>query len=341
MHDDQRKFWDAAAATASFTHPLDAELLRRLVGTSGRILDFGCGYGRLLAELRCRGFQNLEGIDASEAMVARARKLVPDVPVAVCGAPPTPHADASFDAILVFAVLTCIPRDEDQRSLMTEVLRLLVPGGYIYASDFLLHSDRRDLERYRTYAERFGTFGIFEVEGGGAFRHHSLDRIRELAEPFETVVLEPFAATTMRGNPATGIRFVGRKPNPPEPADPGSGLPAPSAGLYLLGRARRRVSAAGREGAMIVRGAVLLVLMALLCGCQTSRSFDQGCPGVYSGVRYYGDQIGDVPADGKIFFTLDLPLSAVADTLLLPATFFVEREKPDLGWALGCRWAGR
>ncbi len=92
---------------------------------------------------------------------------------------------------------------------------------------------------------------------------------------------------------------------------------------------------------MILRGVLVVSLLALLCGCQTSRSFDQGCPGVYSGVRYYADQISEIPLDGRIFFTLDLPLSAVTDTLLLPATFFVEPERPDLGWLAGCRWASR
>jgi len=88
-----------------------------------------------------------------------------------------------------------------------------------------------------------------------------------------------------------------------------------------------------------VRLAAVIAASALVVGCQTARSFDQGCPGLYSGVRYYGSQIGDLPADGKLFFTLDLPLSAVLDTLLLPATAFVEPKKPPLGWPAGCRWA--
>lgn len=92
---------------------------------------------------------------------------------------------------------------------------------------------------------------------------------------------------------------------------------------------------------MVFREVVLVSLLALLCGCQTSRSFDQGCPGVYSGVRYYADQVSELPFDGKVFFTFDLPLSAVTDTLLLPATVFMEPEEPDFGWIAGCRWAGR
>ena len=92
---------------------------------------------------------------------------------------------------------------------------------------------------------------------------------------------------------------------------------------------------------MVLRGVVPMLLLALLCGCQTSRSFEQGCPGVYSGVRYYTNQVSGIPLDGKIFFTLDLPLSAVTDTLLLPATFFVEPDRPETGWLAGCRWVAR
>jgi SAM-dependent methyltransferase len=123
-----------------------------------------------------------------------------------------PHPDSSFEAVLLFALLTCIPRDEDQRLLMAEVFRLLAPAGVVYLSDFLLHSDDRNLRRYRKNCERIGTFGVLEEEGGGVFRHHSLDWIRELTTPFEILVLEQFAAKTMRGNPATGCRFLGRKP---------------------------------------------------------------------------------------------------------------------------------
>jgi len=147
--DGQRAFWDAEADSAVFTHPLDIELLSRYVGKSGRILDFGCGYGRILVELRRHGFRNLLGLDASEAMVARARKLVPDVRVGVCDALPAPYPDSSFEAVLLISVFTCLPREEDQRLLMAEVFRLLAPGGVVYVSDFLLHSDSRNLRRYQ------------------------------------------------------------------------------------------------------------------------------------------------------------------------------------------------
>ena len=87
-------------------------------------------------------------------------------------------------------------------------------------------------------------------------------------------------------------------------------------------------------------GFLLATLVGLsLAGCQTTRSWDAGCPGVYSGVRYFGDQRDSLPWDGKLFFALDLPLTAAADTLLLPAAAFVDRVEPPSGWVVGCRWA--
>lgn len=92
---------------------------------------------------------------------------------------------------------------------------------------------------------------------------------------------------------------------------------------------------------MIGHWSAIGLLAAVLCGCQTSRSFEGGCPGVYSGVRFFNSQVGDLPPDGKIFFAIDLPFSALLDTLLLPATFFVEPRRPVGGWTPGCRWVGR
>ena len=85
--------------------------------------------------------------------------------------------------------------------------------------------------------------------------------------------------------------------------------------------------------------AALALLLGLLPGCQSARSW-QACPGVYSGVRYYSDQRPDLPLDGKIFFSFDLPLTLLADTLALPFTGFAKRERPTGGYPVGCRWAG-
>ena len=84
---------------------------------------------------------------------------------------------------------------------------------------------------------------------------------------------------------------------------------------------------------------LLLGLVACALGCQTIRSYDYGCPGVYSGTRSYNQRLTYLPLDGKLFFTLDLPFTLIADTLALPVTAFVDRQEPAAGWVPSCRWA--
>jgi uncharacterized protein YceK len=87
-------------------------------------------------------------------------------------------------------------------------------------------------------------------------------------------------------------------------------------------------------------GLAMLVAGCLVLGCSSVRSWDQ-CPGIYSGVRYNRERGDQVPVDGKIFFALDLPLTALADTLALPATAFADPRAPAGGFSAGCRWVSR
>jgi uncharacterized protein YceK len=94
----------------------------------------------------------------------------------------------------------------------------------------------------------------------------------------------------------------------------------------------------GGKRVALKRLCIAALLLISIAGCQTLRSWDDDCPGVYSGVRYFSSQRDSLPWDGKVFFTLDLPLTVVADTLLLPFSAWVDPVKPASGWVPGCRW---
>jgi uncharacterized protein YceK len=96
----------------------------------------------------------------------------------------------------------------------------------------------------------------------------------------------------------------------------------------------------GRQRVVLKQLSIAVLLLISIAGCQTTHSWNHDCPGVYSGVRYFASQRDSLPWDGKVFFTLDLPLTAVLDTLLLPASAFVDPVEPESGWVPGCRWAG-
>ena len=188
MADDlhtQQEYWDAIAPAARFSHPLNPAWLERFVRMDRKILDFGCGYGRILAELHAMGYTNLVGVDSSERMLSRARREVPHVELRRLRQLPLPYTSNSFDAALLFTVLTSVPDDNAQRKIIAECTRLLKSHGLLYISDLLLQDDIRNLSRYKHYQETHdGHFGLFELKEGVVMRHHDLDWLKELLQGF-------------------------------------------------------------------------------------------------------------------------------------------------------------
>jgi SAM-dependent methyltransferase len=202
-----RDYWDRIGAAQTFAHPLRQDWLADL-GPDARILDYGCGYGRNLQALRDQGRGNTVGVDFSAAMIERGRGLHPDLDLRWIGALPLAEPDASFDAVLLFAVLTCIPRDEDQIALVAELKRLLKPGGLLYVSDYPLQTDERNLARYRASQPRHGTYGVWDREDGGVFRHHDMAWLHRLLSGWGELAREAIETSTMGGNAATVVQML-------------------------------------------------------------------------------------------------------------------------------------
>jgi len=205
---DQRAYWDREAGRKTFTHPLNRGWLDTFVPQTARVLDYGCGYGRSLAELAFFGYSGTVGMDPSPAMVERGRRTFPGLDLRVVKDIPTGEIDASFDAVLLLAVLTCIPGDREQDAVMGEVRRLLRPGGTLYISDMPLQTDGRNLARYARDAPRFGTYGVFETDDGAIVRHHEGQRLEALLAGFEVVATATTSISTMNGHAATGVQVL-------------------------------------------------------------------------------------------------------------------------------------
>ncbi|MFD8725228.1 class I SAM-dependent methyltransferase [Streptomyces sp. NPDC059629] len=208
----QIAYWDTAGATKTFTHPLHVPWLTG-VNRTARVLDYGCGYGRVMAELSEHGFSEVSGVDLSPALIARGRRLRPDLRFSVLKSPPElPCAPESFDVVLLFAVLTCIPDDDAQRALVAELKRLLTPGGLLYISDVVLQDDERNRNRYATHADRFGTpYGVFAADDGAVCRHHGISELHTLLSDFDLVAERPINVTTMNGHRSQALQLLARK----------------------------------------------------------------------------------------------------------------------------------
>ncbi|MFH9422503.1 class I SAM-dependent methyltransferase [Streptomyces sp. NPDC017529] len=206
-------FWETTGAAKTFTHPLDHGLLDAYLPRDVPVLDYGCGYGRLTAEMVAAGYADVRGVDVSKALVERAGREHPGLRITRCPGPPLPFADGSFGAALLFAVLTCVPGDGAQRDIAAELGRLVRPGGVLYVSDMPLQGDARNVARYEEFASRYGTYGVFETPDGGVFRHHGPGHLHELvrAHGFAVEAERTDTVTTLDGHTAERLQLIARR----------------------------------------------------------------------------------------------------------------------------------
>jgi SAM-dependent methyltransferase len=90
-----------------------------------RVVDVGCGEGRLPRDLKRLGY-DVTGIDGSATLIAAAREADPDGRYEVADAAALPLPDASADLVTAFMSLHDI---DDLEGALREAARILIPGG--------------------------------------------------------------------------------------------------------------------------------------------------------------------------------------------------------------------
>lgn len=215
MFFSQRKYWDSVAPKKEFTTDFQKELLEQFAARNAAILDVGCGYGRTMGQLRDAGFTNLHGVDYASRMIERGKALYPELDFRTAEGTKIPFPDASMDAVLLLAVLTCVADSTEQEAILSEIYRVLRPHGILYVNDFLINDDERNLERYALAAEKYAgrfPYGTFELPEGALLRHHAPEHLRDLLSRFFPLRSERVTFQTMNGHTSHGLVFLGRKP---------------------------------------------------------------------------------------------------------------------------------
>jgi SAM-dependent methyltransferase len=151
---DQR--WTQLAESGESVHG-EADFVDGLLGqTDGRrILDAGCGTGRVAVELARRG-HSVVGVDADHDMLATARTKAPDLSwihadLADLGA----HSTETFDVVLLAGNVMIFLAPGTEERVMGELVDRLAPGGLLVAG-FSIRPDRLSLAEYDRVAARAG-----------------------------------------------------------------------------------------------------------------------------------------------------------------------------------------
>ena len=109
-------------------------VFEKKIERQSRVLDLGCGAGRIAIGLWELGYRNVAGADLSEEMIAKSRAishvLGVEIPFFVEDATNLSFEDQAFDAIVFgFTGLMQIPGWESRRQALKEIWRVLAPKG--------------------------------------------------------------------------------------------------------------------------------------------------------------------------------------------------------------------
>jgi phosphoethanolamine N-methyltransferase len=152
-----------------FLSPGGPEEVARVIGEAdirgASVLDIGCGAGGIdIALIRDHGAGFVTGIDVEDGVIAQARRLIAHegladrIGLAKVAPGPLPFPPATFDVVFSKDSIVHIP---DKHALMSEVFRVLKPGGRFLASDWLIGHDGPPSPAMQRYIESEGlNFGM-------------------------------------------------------------------------------------------------------------------------------------------------------------------------------------
>jgi len=108
-----------------------------------RVLDIGCGSGRLLELFSSLKHVSYFGLDASRKLIEIAQSnckeyTLQNVTFQVGNALELPYHDDFFDKVFCVATLQHVPSDEYRFTAVKEIYRVLRPGGKLFLTNWYL-----------------------------------------------------------------------------------------------------------------------------------------------------------------------------------------------------------
>lgn len=207
-----QEYWNTIGVKKEFEDPLYLDKLSPFITKESKIIEYGCGYGRLLQILNENGYHNLTGFDFAPNMIERGKNQSPTLDLRLLETPGIiPCQNESIDAVVLSTILCCMIDTDEQVLLMEEILRILKKMGVIYLSDFLICEDERYKDKYCEGFKKFGTQGIYTTSENLTVRHLTSSNVFDLLNHFDIQWFEQFDFKTMNNNPARTFHCLAKK----------------------------------------------------------------------------------------------------------------------------------
>ncbi|TDW58774.1 class I SAM-dependent methyltransferase [Oceanimonas baumannii] len=186
--------WNGVAASVNFNLDILVGEYAAVVSGQARVLDFGCGYGRITEQLYHSGFENIVGVDSSEQMIARGREDFPYLDLRHYTGQVLPFQNNEFDAVVACAVFTCITDTPSREKTIKELWRVLQPGGTLYLAEFCSEQSIR-------FTSGFGI----------AMWHSREQELHDMLDGFDIMLSRVTDASTISGQAGEACHLIARK----------------------------------------------------------------------------------------------------------------------------------
>lgn len=180
----QNDFWNKAAFNKEFNDPFYLKQLKHHIKTDSLIIEYGCGYGRLLNLLHENGFHNIKGFDFSQSMIDKGIYLYPHLDLQLINHAILPVKNEIMDAAILSTVLCCVPDNLAQEQIIQEIDRVLKPNAVLYLTDFLITDTEHMTKKYQKDFHAYNEWGTYQTTEGAIVRHYTPTRIMELLNTF-------------------------------------------------------------------------------------------------------------------------------------------------------------
>jgi 2-polyprenyl-3-methyl-5-hydroxy-6-metoxy-1,4-benzoquinol methylase len=165
-----------------FTTPLPDKSFLASFPKDIRILDVGCGYGRVLSYLQSLGFTNLTGFDMSPSYVLEAKKNCQDANLFVSDFKSL-NLNKKYDLILLMGVIEYILTDNDQDAFFRKISRSLSINGSVLLETFIIDF-KQNWKQYIFVFIKTLHFGRFKNSKGFECHHQSINNLRMILQKY-------------------------------------------------------------------------------------------------------------------------------------------------------------